>query len=168
VIAPSTLRGTRGTRRPVRRRRKRRSALSRARTSARSALDGVIERVLARKSALGADEMATITTTVAPRAGLVKLDTGDRRPGRGAVERHVGHARRGAPDAATVDRADLDLTVRELVAARAALLEAHAMPDVTPEERREKREARAAAMAKLGLASRMLDDVVLRRRGTLG
>jgi hypothetical protein len=60
-----------------------------------------------------------------------------------------------------------DRAVRELLAARTALLAVHTLPNDTSSERREKREARKEAIAKLALAARMIDEIVLAAGGEL-
>lgn len=145
------------------RRRGRESTLARARKAARSAMDAVISRVLARKP-IEADELAAITASVAPRAGLFRTSIEKNGDGNTVeVRRLVGRQRRGKPLLADEDRADLDLAVRQLVGARAAILATHDLPAVTLEERRARREAEKDAIAKLALCGRMLDEMLERK-----
>ena len=78
--------------------------------------------------------------------------------------RYHGRARKGPPSRADLDGQDLRIAARELEAARAALLQAHAMLGAGIG----KREAVRVAVSKLALASRMIDEVVMRRAGEPG
>lgn len=80
--------------------------------------------------------------------------------------RYRGQDAKGAPAAAVVDDTDLALAVKEIVAARAMLAEAHRIDE--GRKSRTRREAVATAVAKLALASRAIDEVVLRRGGEPG
>ncbi len=142
------------------------TTLARARKAARQALDAVIARVLARKP-LEDDEVAAISADVAPRGFFRSSMEANGSGNVYEVRRHVGKSQRGRTTMADRDRADLDFAVRELVAARAAVLGAHDLPAETPEQRREKREASRSAVAKLALSARMLDEIVMNHNGEL-
>lgn len=95
---------------------------------------------------------------------MFKLDTGDRRKGRNPVQRYVGR-QRGRQTLGVIDDHDLRLALDELLAGREALRVAY---EISVWRREQRREAIAAAVAKLALASRAIDEVVERRGGICG
>lgn len=84
---------------------------------------------------------------------------------RGCLRYRGGRPGKGQPPAALNDDQDLAAALDELAAGREALAAAHQVPR---QHRRDRREAFAGALAKLALASRFLDEVLLRRGGTPG
>lgn len=96
--------------------------------------------------------------------GRFRLVTSTEADGRTRTrKRYTGHGHRGAPNLVEADGGELQVAIREMIAGRAALLAAYEMPDGFA-----RREARKAALGKLALASRIVDDVVARRGGTPG
>lgn len=74
--------------------------------------------------------------------------------------RYRGRGRRGRQAPAVDDDLDLRLAIAELTEARVQLAAAYRI-----EQPREQRPAVRAALAKIALAGRLLDDLVLRRAG---
>jgi hypothetical protein len=100
-----------------------------------------------------------------PRA-REKLGDPRHRPDGSGFHRFRGQGRRGPPAAAKALDEHLAMACDELVAAREQLAAAYAMPTEEREERAARREAFKTALAKLALAGRFVDDVILRHGGT--
>lgn len=72
--------------------------------------------------------------------------------------RYVGQSRRGTPSAATLDEQDLKQIAAELERARVGLQYAHALPTEIP--RAQRKDAVRAALSRLDLAGRFIEDVL--------